>query len=70
MREFKTDIGLVFVIKQEKICVFCEHCTDIWYDANGPYMISCELNKPNADEHNIDGSCEDFQDDYVDEVIE
>lgn len=26
-------------------CVFCKHCTDIYYDSAGPYMFSCELNK-------------------------
>ena len=29
----------------EKHCVFCEHCTDIWYDyTNGPYMFLCTKN--------------------------
>lgn len=65
MRLFKTDIGIVFGVKQDKSCVFCEHCTDIWYDSHGPYMISCGLNNKNADRHNMDGTCEDF----VDEVM-
>ena len=69
MRQFKTEIGLVFGVKQDKTCVFCEHCTDIYYDSHGPYMICCELSKQNADKHNIDGTCDDFIDDY-DEVME
>lgn len=27
-----------------KHCVFCKHCTDVFYDDScGPYMCSCEL---------------------------
>jgi hypothetical protein len=27
-------------------CVFCDHCTDIYYDySNGPYMFVCELDE-------------------------
>lgn len=39
-------------------CVFCDNCTDIWYDSNGPYMVSC--NKGFCEDAGIRVRCEHF----------
>ena len=45
MRIFKCANGSEYQCP-DKACVFCDHCSDIFYDyTNGPYMIICELNK-------------------------
>lgn len=32
------------VMLPEKHCVFCTHCTDVYWDfTNGPYLCFCEL---------------------------
>lgn len=48
-------------------CVFCDHCTDIYYDySNGPYMFACELDKDKSADDNFQtekgviGKCEYF----------
>lgn len=47
----------VFVLCDEKDCVFCEHCTDIFWDfSNGIYLRICELEK-----EQINGNCEHFK---------
>lgn len=46
MRKFLCEDGLLQreVMLPEKHCVFCKHCTDIYWDfTNGPYMCFCEL---------------------------
>ena len=58
---FKSDIGLIFDVKQDQACVFCKHCTDIYYDHHGPYMICCDLEDPNADDHNRYDDCRHFK---------
>lgn len=60
MRTFETKTGLSFNVKQDKCCVFCFHCSDIFYDTSGPYMIFCTKENKCADTHNIDGLCEQF----------
>ena len=47
----------------EKHCVFCKHCTDIFYDyTNGPYGFTCDKNI----DHDGEFSCDSFEDDgYV-----
>ncbi len=35
--------GVTINVKYDEDCVFCEHCTDIWWDyTNLIYMIHCE----------------------------
>ena len=65
MRIFNTDIGISFKVKQDKCCVFCDHCTNIFYDSHGPYMIDCEKSSKYADDHNCDGKCELFEESEV-----
>ena len=45
MRTFKCANGFTYEIP-DNFCVFCEHCTDIFYDyTNGPYMFICDIGK-------------------------
>ena len=37
--------GVSILCKDDHDCVFCEHCTDVFWDyTNLVYMIICELN--------------------------
>lgn len=37
--------GPTIRVKNDDNCVFCKHCTDIFWDyTHGPYMIFCEKN--------------------------
>lgn len=56
MRIFKCANGLAYKCP-DTACVFCDHCTDIFYDyTNGPYLMFCELPA-----HDCNGAgCEDF----------
>ena len=39
VKPWKCENGRTYLMP-EKHCVFCEHCTDIFYDyTNGPYMF-------------------------------
>lgn len=38
-------------------CVFCEKCTDIFYDSNGPYMCMCNA------QHQYENGCKYFVED-------
>ena len=43
LKPFKCDNGTTYSIP-ENHCVFCEHCTDIFYDyTNGPYLFFCDI---------------------------
>lgn len=61
MRIFKTYVGLSFKVKQDKCCVFCKHCEDIFFDSKGPYMIICNKVSKYADDHNSRGKCKLFE---------
>lgn len=39
-------------------CPFCTHCTDVFYDWNGPYMWVCDLD--NNCGYGMSGNCKDF----------
>jgi hypothetical protein len=52
----------------KRSCLFCEHCSDIFWDyTNGIYGISCDINWNNAEsrrEHihlSFDGKCKSFE---------
>lgn len=49
----------------EKSCVFCGHCSDVFYDWHGPYGFVCdkdfETNEELVDK-GCNGECEYFQD--------
>lgn len=49
--------------KHDKLCVFCEHCTDVFWDyTNGPYMLFCDLDRSEVEEHNEKQTCPKFKD--------
>lgn len=36
-------LGRKWGYRERECCLFCTHCTDIFYDAtNGPYMFTCD----------------------------
>ena len=50
----------------EKCCLFCNKCTDVWYDNQGPYMYACSDNTDkNVDlaEKGYEGTCDRFVED-------
>lgn len=56
--------------KYETLCVFCSHCTDVFWDYHGPYMVICDLGRPEVKDHNYRNTCKDFDDDYKEEEHE
>lgn len=63
MRKHFVDYGYIIDVKNDKDCVFCEHCSYL-YDSHGPYMFTCDLNHKEADEapDYIHHTCKDFED--------
>ena len=43
----------------EKCCLFCDHCTDVFYDSDGPYLLICDIAKDT--EIGMQGICEHFK---------
>jgi len=41
LKTYKCDYYEVDV--PEDHCLFCKHCTDVFYDWNGPYAFACAL---------------------------
>ena len=66
MREYKCDDPYgpgVVVRAPERACLFCEHCTDVWWDyTNGPYACLCELHTDIIKMEGPQGNCTDFWD--------
>ncbi len=62
-RKYKLTNDVFVMCENDKDCVFCDHCTDIFWDfSNGIYGICCELNKkPN------DGNCDEFIEEQPDD---
>lgn len=57
-RLFDCDNGKVYVV-QGNGCLFCDHCTDVFYDfTHGPYMEICGLGL-NTQE-GMAGKCRNF----------
>lgn len=56
-RVFTMDIGWK-VYAPENSCLFCDHCTDIFYDSGGIYATLCDIGK-DAYTGSL-GECEDF----------
>jgi hypothetical protein len=49
--------------KYDNLCVFCQHCTDVLWDyTNGPYMVFCDLNRPEVESQNEKQTCTEFKD--------
>lgn len=62
---FKCDNGKVYAVCED-MCLVCKHCTDIFYDFNGPYMCFCDINEGSV----VDFTCNMFDLDLEDEKIE
>ena len=51
----------IIFCKNEKDCLFCKHCTDIFWDyTNGIYMIICDLGEETFKEN-----CRYFEESYL-----
>ena len=42
--------GITLNVKNDKDCILCKHCDCIWDYTNGPYMFSCDLDRPECSE--------------------
>lgn len=69
-REWTNSIGQTIICKGDKMCVFCDHCTDIWMDVffgGAPWAVSCEFDGVkddiNVENHNFEGTCPYFKED-------
>ena len=64
-RTFNCDNGKIYAARYNS-CLFCSHCTDIFYDyTHGPYMTFCELG--NNTDAGFSGDCYSFARDGVEE---
>lgn len=43
-RVYTMEIGWK-IYAPEKCCLFCDHCTDIFYDSGGIYATWCDIDK-------------------------
>ena len=41
MKEYRC--GFITVEALENSCLFCTHCTDVFYDSKGIYMLFCDV---------------------------
>ena len=57
-REYRCDEYAVMA--HPKACFFCDHCTDIFYAWNGPYMFICQKDHNDEIERGLEGKCPDF----------
>lgn len=42
--------GLTINVKNDKDCIFCKHCDFLWDYENGPYLMNCDLERPECTE--------------------
>lgn len=69
MKRFLCDSGRQYNLPDEA-CVFCIHCTDIFWDyTHGIYMLACSENSPAKDFGNVPCICKDFKADLESEDI-
>ena len=65
MREYRCgdEIG-VTVRAPENCCLFCKHCTDVFWDySNGPYMLFCNIHEDVKKAGGHTGDCKEFEED-------
>lgn len=61
VRIFRCNNGRDYLVTEEG-CIFCDHCTDIFYDpVYGPYLVNCS-NGFNT-QRGMAGLCVHFKDD-------
>ena len=71
-RPFQLENGKTYLVP-EHCCLFCCHCTDVYYDWNGPYATICDKNilKNGCGLFEILDSYKDFKDmDCFEEIKE
>lgn len=58
LRSYHLKEANVNVLAKANSCLFCDHCTDIFYDWHGIYALVCDIEK----DVNVGsaGECEDF----------
>ena len=68
-RWFELEDGRIFGAHKNS-CLFCKHCTDIFYDyTNGPYMFFCDLGlndarlEKNYVKLSFEGKCDKWESD-------
>ena len=64
MREYtcEDNIASVTVLAPDKCCLFCKHCTDVYWDySHGPYMMICIKHDDVFDCGGARGTCKDFE---------
>ena len=56
-KQYKLNMGFS-VTADEHSCLFCDHCTDIFYDSGGIYLTICDIDKDI--EEGATGDCTSF----------
>lgn len=57
--------GISIGVRRDDDCIFCEHCTDLWWDyTNLVYMLLCDLDIERP--FNMD-PCISFKEDYYEQ---
>ena len=68
-KHYQCDSGRLYELP-ERACVFCTHCTDIFWDfSHGIYKLYCEHHCKAAEFGNVPCICKRFDEDLVDEDI-
>lgn len=69
MKHFQCESGKIYKLP-DKACVFCQSCTDIFWDyTHGIYALVCEKDNKAAEFGNVPCICKDFEADLVTEDI-
>lgn len=69
VKHFQCDSGRIYELPSEA-CVFCEHCTDIFWDySHGIYMLICCEEQSAVEFGNVPCICKKFIPDLVTEDI-
>jgi len=58
-REYRCDYYTV--LAPAKSCLFCDHCTDIFWDYSGPHAFACDIEADTG--IGVSGECASFLDD-------
>lgn len=60
--------GIRINVKFDRDCVFCKHCTDVYWDyTNLIYMLLCDLgNDTDCFNENGEHICKDYEDEEAD----
>lgn len=59
-REYQLENGYK-VTAPDRCCLFCKHCTDIWYDWGGIWGLTCEIREEVEVSKGAEGQCDRFE---------